>query len=279
MKKMKCISPISLKNEAPDPVIGYRCRLVPCGRCYACLSNKRSSWSVRLKEELKHSTSAHFVTLTYDDDHLPLVYIDDVPAPTLSKDDVQKFMKRLRKKQPGQIRYFLVGEYGTNTQRPHYHALLFNIEGSRLQAQASILEAWKNGNVHCGSVSDASIHYCTSYIVNKSEYKHYEEYGLTAPFALMSRRPGIGFQYVEKLGSWHADDSDRFYYPDNAIKRPLPRFYRDKVYNPSERAVNALKMEKMALTEERTISFREEFERKSHANDIYLKNFNKNQKL
>ena len=174
---------------------------------------------------------------------------------------------------------FRSGEYGTTTQRPHYHALLFNIEGSRLQAQASILEAWKNGNVHCGSVSDASIHYCTSYIVNKSENKFYENYGLTAPFALMSRRPGIGYQYVEKLSSWHADDSDRFYYPDNAIKRPLPRFYRDKVYDAPTRAVNALKMEKKALIEERTLSFAEEFERKSHANDIYLKNFNKNQKL
>jgi hypothetical protein len=58
--------------------------------------------------------------LTYDDEHLP-------PNNSLLKKDLQKFFYKLRQKiKPIKIRYFAVGEYGSNkTKRPHYHIILF----------------------------------------------------------------------------------------------------------------------------------------------------------
>ena len=46
---------------------------VPCGKCLACLKNKQSSMVVRCRREAEQRGSFAFMTLTYDDDHLPLV--------------------------------------------------------------------------------------------------------------------------------------------------------------------------------------------------------------
>ena len=46
--------------------------VVPCGKCLNCLKNKQSSMVVRCKREAEQKGSFAFMTLTYDDDHLPL---------------------------------------------------------------------------------------------------------------------------------------------------------------------------------------------------------------
>ena len=103
---------------------GWYRTLVPCGKCPSCLSDRARDWSNRCLMELKTSGSAIFVTLTYDDFHLP---IDD-DGPTLRVRDVQLFFKRLRKDFPNsRIRYLLSGEYGSKTSRPHYHAIIFGL--------------------------------------------------------------------------------------------------------------------------------------------------------
>ena len=117
---MKCISPITLKIQNPLNKDGKV--IVPCGKCMNCLTNRRESWIIRLIEEFK-TKKATFLTLTYNDENL--VYADG-EKPTLSKRDVQLFLKRLRKSLKKSIKYYCVGEYGTRTNRPHYHFILFN---------------------------------------------------------------------------------------------------------------------------------------------------------
>ena len=107
--------------------------IVPCGKCPECLANKRSQWSFRLSQELKYTEfNSFFITLTYDDLHLPFaipeIGSNMVGSPTLVKSDLQLFFKRLRKKLATNIRYYAVGEYGSRTSRPHYHAIVFNID-------------------------------------------------------------------------------------------------------------------------------------------------------
>lgn len=160
---MRCIA--SLKIRGPKNTWN----VVPCGKCNNCLATKRDEWTFRLVQENKVSTSAYFLTLTYDDDKLPT---GSNRLPQLCKQDVVDFTKRLRSVQvrelPGSpgIRYYTVGEYGTQTKRPHYHSIMFNLQREMLPKLPGI---WGKGLTHYGQVSQASIHYVTKYVINKAE--------------------------------------------------------------------------------------------------------------
>lgn len=198
---------------------------VPCGKCNFCLSTKRSQWSLRLFQELRHATAAQFLTLTYSDDCMP---VNDDAYPSLRKDDFQNFMKRLRKITPVKLRYYAVGEYGDVTQRPHYHIILFNLQPSLLP---KVLDVWGQGIVHIGSVTPASIHYVTKYVI-----QHNADYpGRDPPFSVMSRKPGIGATYLQTHADWHGR-SLKNYMEVNGIKTLLPRYYKDKLYSKAQRA-------------------------------------------
>lgn len=117
---MSCYAPIYIV----DPVYsdGKHYMPVPCGKCAGCLTASRLQWAFRLRQEMRDSVECHFVTLTYDDEHVP---IKDDCFFTLRKKDFQDFMKRMRKHYGAILRYYAVGEYGGNFHRPHYHVLLF----------------------------------------------------------------------------------------------------------------------------------------------------------
>lgn len=274
---MKCIAPITLMAKVPKYKNGKweRSYQVPCGKCAACMSNKRNQWSVRLQKELQYSTSAAFVTLTYSEDYFfeQCIKSPDVEAQikynsSVHKSDFQDFMKRFRYHDTSKnIRYFAVGEYGSKSNRPHYHVLLFNIDFKNLDM--NIAKAWPFGMVDIGTVTDASIHYVTSYVIT-SKYKPYK--WCEPSFALMSRKPGIGHAYLEKNAEYFTDN------PTNAIRLPggyllpLPRFYKDKLYNSFVKdylaSTTPIQEDPDYLT---YIRWREN-------NDIILKRFSKNKK-
>lgn len=108
---------------------------IPCGKCIGCRLEYSRQWANRCLLEMKEHDSAYFVTLTYNDWHVPIShYIDQTTGEfcdvqTLRKRDYQLFMKRLRKAFPDQqIRFYAAGEYGPKTYRPHYHAILFGLK-------------------------------------------------------------------------------------------------------------------------------------------------------
>lgn len=211
--------------------------LVPCNRCLACLSNKRNDWTFRLTQEHKASKSALFVTLTYDWRHCPR-------DGSLNKRDVQLFLKRLRKRDgTNQIRYYLTGEYGSKGGRPHYHVLLFNANERDVRA------SWELGIVHVGTVTLASVAYCTKYIVQPDTLPSNK---LTRPFALMSRAYGIGGHYLsDNMVAWHRS-GDKNYSVVNGTKVRLPRYYREKIwYSDLDKSRVSLKSKRFALTRRR----------------------------
>lgn len=113
---------------------------VPCGKCIGCRLEYSRQWANRCMLEMKYHDEAWFVTLTYDQAHVPLSWYTDpktgeaFQAMTLRKRDFQLFMKRLRKAFPGDhIRYFAAGEYGDQRLRPHYHAILFGLHLNDLE--------------------------------------------------------------------------------------------------------------------------------------------------
>lgn len=206
---MECLSPKYLHKQE---------MLVPCGHCAFCAATRRADWSTRLEYEARLHLDKKFVTLTYANPHLTWSHGN----PQLVKSDLQKFFKRVRKA-GAFIRYYAVGEYGSNTYRPHYHIILFgDVSADAIRA------AWPLGQVHIGTVTQASIMYCLGYIVNKS-WKHL--HNRVAPFAVMSRKPGIGSNYLSpEMREWHKSDRKNYVVVDG-VKRHLPRFYKTKLFS------------------------------------------------
>lgn len=217
---MMCLSPLSIPRPNGR---GNTDRItVPCSKCAACLSRKRQHWQLRLSQEFKSSSSAYFVTLTYNDENL---YFNSHGLASVTKRDVQLFLKRLRKKT--KFKYFCVAEYGTRTYRPHYHLLFFNVNLNHLDASNTIAKQWNLGQVHVGTVTSASINYCAKYCITKP----LDVQNRDPVFMLCSK--GIGVNYVDKLARWHNDDElNRFYAPlEDGKKVSLPRYYQQKIYS------------------------------------------------
>lgn len=234
---MECLSPLSIPRQGGSGAADRQ--TVPCGKCMACLQTKRSHWTFRLNEQLRNSSSAYFVTLTYENNKVPL---SENLIPEVSKRDVQLFIKRLRKRTKSQIRYYLVSEYGSTTHRPHYHAIMFNVDPVYSKATEMIFQEWQNGQIMVGTVTPASIHYVTKYAITKTDYPSEVE----KPFALMSK--GLGKSYIERCRSYHDGNLDRSYTrSENGHIGSLPRYYLEKLYSKEEReqiAVNRSKMRK-----------------------------------
>lgn len=228
---MQCLSPVEILNPNYG-LLPYSARtmFVPCGKCSACLSQKRQAWSFRLQQELKFSTSAYFITLTYDDDHVP---------ERVCKEDVQKFLKRFRKSiHPFRVRYFAVAEYGEKHGRPHYHLLIFNYPAGVDSLREELKETWKfcapeqfDFEDAVGTVTPASISYVCKYCLSNIFTDNPDD----RTFMLCSRRPGIGFSYLTSAMSGYLKDHlGEKVKEQGGASLNLPRYY-ERVYTPEER--------------------------------------------
>jgi hypothetical protein len=205
----------------------------PCGKCPACVRRRVSGWAFRLNKQSEQSNSAHFVTLTYNDEHIKKTKNG---FETLVKKDVQDFFKRLRKLTKQKISYYAVGEYGDTGERPHYHIILFN-------ANPKIVEnAWKLnditlGNVHFGDVGDASVGYTLKYISKDKKIPQFNGDDRQKEFALMSKGLGAGY-LSENMIKWHTKGNieNKVYLPlKDGKKAAMPRYYKDKLYDKGQK--------------------------------------------
>lgn len=211
--------------------------MVPCGRCIACRLNKARAWSIRIMHEAKVSKLRCFVTLTYNDDHLP-------KDGSLVVADCQKFMKRLRKNTQVPIRYFLGGEYGEIGKRPHYHAILFGIDTS---FRREIERSWGLGYVVVSDFCDAHALYVAKYTTKKLSGAKVADYGGRKPeFGLMSRRPGIGSDYLDVNGDFVKQNG---FCVVKGSKVGLPRYYSERIFKTDDEK-NELQKKRQAFIDE-----------------------------
>lgn len=212
--------------------------MVPCGRCAFCAVQKRSDWALRLHYEAKKHIGSRFVTLTYADAHL--VWKDGKSQ--LSKSHLQEFFREYRR-DGYKMRYYAVGEYGSKTFRPHYHILMFgDIDEERVRKK------WPYGHVHVGHITTASVMYCLGYVCNSKAagMKHHRE----PPFTLMSRRPGLGANYLTKeMIAWHQSGLKNYAVLDNQ-KRHLPRYYKEKIFSKIDLVRISVRDQKEAFRQE-----------------------------
>lgn len=178
-------------------------------------------------QEDRHSLSSHFITLTYNNENVP---ITDKKYMSLSKRHIQLFMKRLRKDNKNKIKYYLCGEYGSKTKRPHYHAIMFNVDIQTIQ------DNWAQGDIHIGQVSEASVGYTLKYMFKDSRVPEHNNDDRLPEFALMSK--GLGIKYLTKeMVKWHKQDLlNRMHLTiADGKKVSMPRYYKSKIYTTEER--------------------------------------------
>lgn len=187
--------------------------------------------------EERYCSSAQFITLTYAPANVPVSPVGR--RLTLRKSDVQRFIRKLRKRSywGNNIRYFAVGEYGTLYSRPHYHVLLFNARIEDLQP------CWKHGQIHYGTVNAKSVGYCLKYMCKERKIPEYKKDDRVPEFGLFSK--GLGMRYVdEHTIKWHKDDLvGRMYIPlIGGMKIAMPRYYKNLIYTKAERLYIQLKI-------------------------------------
>lgn len=211
---------------------------VPCGSCLGCRTDQARGWAVRLVHEGDVAGPAWFATLTYAPEKCP-------DNGTLVPRDVTLFLKRLRLSESGRVSYYLSGEYGDATQRPHYHMVLFGAalldreflthrSGAAVYRSAGMEEHWGAGLCEFTGLNYAAARYVASYVRKKVRQRdnpnHYtrvdpatgELVDIAREFGRMSRRPAIGRRWIERF--W------KDVYPRDFVVmegRPLkpPRYY------------------------------------------------------
>lgn len=229
--------------------------LLPCRHCVGCRLSKSREWANRvIMEQLYHSES-WFLTLTYDDKHLPRAFpVDKITGEILSvhstlvKDDLQRFMKRLRFNSKQRIRFFAAGEYGTQTYRPHYHLLLFGLQlddlevlrksvfGDQYYTSKLISKCWQEGFHILGKVTWQSAAYVARYTMKKATHgydkRYYDIAGIEPEFQVMSNRPGLARQYYDDHPGLFDYDCFNVSTPQGGRKMYPPEYFR-RLYSDS----------------------------------------------
>ncbi len=221
---MQCTRPFHIKNpdrfkyKKPNELVGDEWLDVPCGHCLACRIARTREWTVRLLHESEFWDDTSFVTLTYDDEHLP-------SNGSLVPRDLTLFFKKLRKDLGDRkIKYYACGEYGDTYGRPHYHAIIF---GLGVQDKKLIEDNWKKGFVKIGCVTYDSCRYVAGYVQKKlygKASKEYDDKGIVAPFSRMSK--GLGERYVDKYWNKLYDMNT---VTVRGVPMGLPRYYQRKL--------------------------------------------------
>ena len=149
---------------------------------------------------------------------------------SVSKTDVQKFFKRLRKINTEKLKYYCAAEYGTKGKRPHYHIILFNVDIETID------RAWTLGRVHSGSVTEASVGYTLKYISKKQQIPTHARDDRQPEFSLMSKKMGANY-ITPQMKKFHlADLKNRMYITlKDGKKIAMPRYYKDKLYTQLQR--------------------------------------------
>lgn len=231
-----------------------------CGQCNPCRINRIRLWVGRMYLEAMEHPASSFVTLTYNEEHMP-------KDGCVTKKAVQLFLKRLRDLLPNQpIRYYAVGEYGDKSWRPHYHLIIFGLFPSQEQIVA---KCWPFGFVSVGTAEPASMSYCASYIQKKLTKKTDPRLtGRTPEFCLMSLKPGIGAGVVERLKKAYSTEAGKASF--DAVGWIVNRFKLEGMSYPLGTYLTNKLVEALGLTKEERGRFR-----RSVVEKIYKENYHK----
>lgn len=230
---VSCNAPLVKMNNQPylcDPIA------IPCGTCVGCRMDRARAWKVRCVHEHQERKEGYFLTLTYDDAHLP---INDDGEPYLERRDIQLFLKNWRHHcKDHDARYFGCSEYGDLFHRPHFHMLFWSHIDDLIPysfgkwVSPSLAKAWRDfsgdckprGQVIVQEINPNSIAYVAGYTEKKQVDEHWFDYPVK-PFLFMSTKPIIGHSALRNL-----DHSNRKVYGNfgNCHYSSIPKAYLKK---------------------------------------------------
>lgn len=257
-----CRTPLTIKNKIPQITSEgvSRFRVVPCGKCYQCLSRRQRAWTFRLLQQAKDCTSCSFITLTYNDKHLPY---SPSGFPSLKRRDYTDFMKRLRKKinayypNNPKLKYYACGEYGGETHRPHFHAIMYNlpldhVTMTDMDAETNTVTnnnlkgTWQKGHVDVVPGNEGTMAYVAKYIMKKTykdrqiiDYDSGEvlEDDREPEYSVMSKK--LGLNYLTDQTIKHHKDNEKPFIHVNGHPMALPRYFKERLFSKPQRRVMA----------------------------------------
>jgi len=205
---MLCINPFR-----PRPGVEHG-----CGQCMGCRINRRRALTGRIQAELLQHVESSWCTLTYADEHLPLV--SSGLLPTLSRAHTTSLLRNFGRELVAAFplreapRFFLVGEYGEKGGRPHYHLVIFGMPWS-IALQSWMEQRWLWGKVRQGETiwenSNGFAAYLAGYVTKKLSDGDLEE-GQEREFIRCSRNPPIGWVHIrDNYGPWFASQEGQEY--------------------------------------------------------------------
>lgn len=225
-----CFHPKVIKNSATGDTVVVRCgKCVACTNARANLWVQRLDLEAQAHKYTYFFTLTYdefnvpqMLRLRYEHSHVPAYINSDTGLvasteniPLSSKDreyikntkvlnyldkmDFQKFIKRLRYyftqiNEKAQLRYYLCGEYGPRTYRPHGHCLLFfDDDECASKIEELLSKAWPFGVVYDPhSVEGSASKYVASYVNCISNLPAIYSHQALKPFVLFSKSPAIG---------------------------------------------------------------------------------------
>jgi hypothetical protein len=256
---MRCIRPLKATQNNDGDIVydikkgvqGLEPFQFDCRKCLPCRLRTAREKALRATHQAQMHDNNIFLTLTYDDEHLA--------SNELIYRDFQLFMKRLRKhvwkditkleqfnntkerkeiikelKDAKKITYMVTGEYGDQTKRPHWHAILFNYRpsdaeiiyyntrGEPLFASRTLTKLWPYGMHNFGEVTIDSAGYVARYAAKKLTHGKDGEHDYEPVHKISSRR-AIGRDWIEK--NWKFTFENGFCNLPNGQRTRIPRYY------------------------------------------------------
>lgn len=222
---------------------GTKTSVVPCGKCHKCKRDRQNAWVFRLQQEQKVSTTSAFITFTYAEP--PMSFNGHE---TLYPEHLKNFWKKLRKicpthtytkknGSPGRktnLKYYAVGEYGTQFMRPHYHAIVYNMPHSLLQNSETLAELWGHGSIDIAKAEGGSMRYTVGYIMQNGFTPTQDDDDRHPTFQRQSK--GLGKEYLtQQMVNYHLTlELPIITQPGGTILK-MPRYYKEKIFSKLER--------------------------------------------
>lgn len=291
-KLNKWFFPSKKEAEVKANVINGFYQVLNCGNCTECRIQRSKEWAERCMAESKQTeiekgNRDYMVTLTYDNENLPLNKYNE---PTLRKKEVQDFIKRLRKIK--KFRYYMCGEYGDKYKRPHYHIILFNIkledlkfhsirikngQKNKLYTSELLTKKWGKGRVIINENNYNTSAYIARYVMKKwkgDNGEHYKNLDIEPEYNTMSRNPGIGQKFYIENKEKILKNQKLFYTAKGKIKTfTIPRYIKKLLKKDNEYKFLKWQSKKRDIANEIQKISKIDNDTKRELRELRLKNF------